>query len=389
MVLRALAVFVLVPTLATAQQNPQPGLMGSVSGHVTFASTNAPVRLAEVALQPVDMKSGNRGPDLAIQIKQTLLDGSFQISGLAPGSYYVVVRYPGYYSPFSAFTPAELADPTPEVQQRIDAQLPVVLVAANGNASIEIQVTPGASVSGKLVFDDGSPYSQGEVKLLHRVAGRWQQVSRVSVSRVSAFANARGEFEISGLPAGEYALSVTIQALVGVTSRALGPSSTTTHSTSWLNFYSGDTARERDVKPFKLEDGQTLSGQDIRIPVSNLHTLSGSVVEEQSGREINRASVELENADDKSVVSAAYIDPDTQGYQFSFVPDGEYVLKVTGASDVRRETVPQAPAGMPHAKDTVLRTYTQKQPQPLVLHGDIQGVILTVVPASASGATGH
>jgi hypothetical protein len=388
MLLRATTVLLLTPVIALAQQT------GGVSGHVYFAGTNAPARFATVALQPVAMKSDDRpfaerSKDPAIHVYPTSLDGSFQVPRVSPGAYYVVVKYPGYLSPFSQFSNADLVHPAPDVQQRIAALLPTVTVTANNVANIDIRLTRGASVAGTVTFDDGMPYAGASVSLMQRGADGKLVQARLSEGDT---ADDQGHFRMTGLIAGEYILQVGLNVTEAITNSVLGqPSSWYSAYRYSLDYYSGDTPRQRDAKPFKLEDGEDLPSQNLTIPITKLHGVAGSIVEQKTGRAINKGMVALLYADDNSELTKAEVTPDEAGFHFSFVPEGEYLLKVTEASDVRHEEIANPPGTMPptHTKDTVLRTYTGGDPQPVIVHGDMEGLNLPVVlnPAGVKAAT--
>jgi Carboxypeptidase regulatory-like domain len=378
--LRVTAALLLTPVIAIAQQT------GSVSGHVYFAGTNAPARFATVALQPVAVKPDDRpfaekAKDPAIHVYPTALDGSFQVPRVPPGTYYVVVKYPGYLSPFSLFSNADLVHPAPDVQQRIAALLPTVTVSANNAANIDIRLTRGASVAGTVMFDDGTPYAGASVSLMQRGADGKLMQARLSEGDT---ADDQGHFRMTGLIAGEYILQVGLNVTESITNSVLDQAS------SWyskyhysLQYYSGDTPRQHDAKSFKLEEGEDLPSQNLTIPITKLHGVSGNIVEQKTGRAINKGTVTLLYADDNSELTKAEVTPDESGFHFSFVPEGEYVLKVSEASDVRHEEIANPPGTMPptHTKDTTLRTYTGGDPQSLIVHGDMEGLNLPVVLA--------
>jgi hypothetical protein len=383
MLLRAAAALLFSPAIAVAQQPVAQS--GGVSGHVYFAGTNAPARFATVALQPVVVKSDDRpfserSKDPAIHIYQALLDGSFQIPRVPSGTYYVVVKYPGYLSPFSQFSNADLVHPAPDVQQRIAALLPTVTVTANNVANIDIRLTRGASVSGTVTFDDGTPYAGASVSLMQRGADGKLVEARLTEG---ATADDQGHFRMTGLVAGDYVLQVGLMVTDAMVNSVLGQVSSSYSNYRYsLEYYSGDTPRQRDAKPFKLEDGEDLPSQNLTIPITKLHGVAGSIVEQKTGRAINKGAVALLYADDNSELTKAEVTPDESGFHLSFVPEGEYVLKVTEASDVRHEEIANPPGTMPptHTKDTVLHTYTGGDPQPLIVHGDMEGLNLPVTP---------
>jgi len=336
-----------------------------------------------------DRPFNERQKDPAIHVYQTTLDGSFQVPRVPPGTYYVVVKHPGYLSPFSQFSNADLVHPSLDVQQRIAALLPTVTVSANNVANIDIRLTRGASVAGTVTFDDGTPYAGASVSLMQRGADGKLAQARLSEGDTT---DDQGHFRMTGLVRGEYVLQVGLNVTEVITNSVLDQAG------SWyskyhysLQYYSGDTPRQRDAKPFKLEDGEDLPSQNLTIPITKLHSVAGDLVEEKTGRAINKGTVALQYADDNSELTKAEVTPDESGFHFTFVPEGEYVLKVTAASDVRHEEIANPPGTMPptHTKDTTLRTYTGGDPQSLIVHGDMEGINLPVtpVPAGVKAAT--
>src|SRR5438045_1710310 len=84
----------LLALFCCAASAQKPAATGSVTGHVTCADTNTPSRLAIVVLRPVPAA---KSADPAAASKpvearrvQTLLDGSFLIPKVAPGTYLVL-----------------------------------------------------------------------------------------------------------------------------------------------------------------------------------------------------------------------------------------------------------------------------------------------------------
>jgi hypothetical protein len=388
-VLRTFAVLLFVPFAALAQQGAPTG---SVSGHVYFAGADAPARFATVALQPIAVKPDDRPwkereNDPPIHIYSTLLDGSFQIPKVPAGTYYVVAKYPGYLSPFSQFTNAELVHPAADVQQRIAALLPMVTVTANTAATIDIRLTRGASVSGTVTFDDGTPYAEATVTLMqHGADGKWEE-GRLPKEDT---ADDLGHFRLTGLGPGEYLLRVTLNVNEELVTSILSHADMSSSSYGYsLAYYSGDTARQRDAKPFKLDESQELSGQSLTVPLSKLHSVSGSIIDQRSGRVVNKGTVELLYADDNTQLTSAEVIPDVPGFHFTFVPEGEYLIKVVSAADVKHEEIMNPPGTMPpsHGKDTTLRTYAPSGPQPLVVHGDMQDLNLPVLAIASAPAS--
>jgi hypothetical protein len=375
-----------------AQQMSQgtPETSGAVVGHVYLSDTGGPARLAEVALQQVAVKSDDlpyeqRQHVELFRVYRTGVDGSYRILHVKPGTYYVVVKQPGYLSPFAQFTNKQLSHPTPDDQQKIAQYLPTVTVVPNNTATMDIHLTRGASLSGRVSFDDGAPYAGVRVRVLQKDdKGKWKELPLVSGGQ----ADDLGHFRITGLLEGDYLLKVSLNIddtfVSSVLERADMSASDTHYS---LDYYSGDTARLRDAKPVHLDSSQEMSAADITIPVSKLHAVSGQIVEAKSGLPINSGKVELVYADEGGEeLTSVKVESDEPVFRMPFVPEGVYTVKVTDAEDVSREDISNGPGTMPpfHTKVTVLRKYGTAE-QPLTVTGEVTGVNLAVTPVSKTG----
>jgi hypothetical protein len=342
---------------------------------------------AQVALQPVAVKSDERPDaekykDPPLRLYRTGLDGGYRMLHVRPGSYYVVVKQPGYLSPFALFNNAQLSHPTPEDQQKIAQYLPEVTVLPNNTATMDVHLTRGASLSGTVKFDDGSPDSQTDVNVLQKNSkGTWQRLPLVSGGGTDDL----GHFRITGLLEGNYLLEVRLSVDDQYVNSVLGQATMSSSSFGYqLAYYSGDTARLRDAKPIHLDGSQEMSAADITIPLSKLHAVSGQIVESGSGRAINSGKVTLVYADEGGEdVASATVERDEPVLRMPFVPEGSYTMKVKDAAEVNREEISNGPGVMPpfHTKETVLRKYGTAE-QPLVVTGDMSGVNLTVSPVA-------
>jgi hypothetical protein len=368
--------------LAQAASPPaDPASYGSVVGHVSLPESNLPARFANVALQPVSMlpmQASGKGDEakMPVTVVQTGLDGGYRLEHVSPGSYYVVVKLPGYLSPIAQFTMDQLKSPTPEMQQKILATVPTVDVRPNGVATADIRLTRGASVSGVVRFDDGAPDPAAKLTLMKRDnKGRWQDVQ----SARSLHVDSDGRYLADGLDAGEYTLHLTLELQEQKVSAVLGwvtnSSSTTKYS---LDFYSGDTVVREEAKVLVLNDGQALSGADLTIPASKLHGLSGAVIDARTGQALNAGRVYLMNAKGAGVVGAS-IDAEARTFTFAYAPEGEYTLKITDAREVEMESASADPGAGSRARpqEKILRRYASAE-LPVVLQGDVMGVVLAV-----------
>jgi hypothetical protein len=367
-------------------------LTGGVTGHVLCGDTNLPARFASVLLQPVyeaiPVKSkSTSGADEnqdtpSVSISQTMLDGSYSISGVKPGRYYVIVEKMGYLSPLSQLTREQLNKPDDTSAAIISRLLAPVTITANHVATADVRILRGATITGSIRFDDGSPNGGGNISLMRKGrAGKWEKFRAGLVLAIfnNLAVDDEGRYRMTGLPAGEYLVKAEIDVrelkINNIFSEFHGSSINESYS---LSIYSGGALRTRDAKPIKLQEGEAADLVDIEIPVSKMHTVTGSVTD-ASGRPINAAKVSLLYPDDNTELASTKVEKDDPEFHFFFVPEGDYTLKVTEARDVSREEVMYPPGTMPPSftKETTVREYTESQ-QPISVKGEMSGVAAIV-----------
>ncbi len=388
-----LALCVLISPVMAQQSTPAPpsapAVYGSVSGHVACVDSNQPARLASVTLQTIDVKpdpvSGSEVRARTMRTYQTALDGSFIIPKVRPGTYYVVIQKPGYLSPITQFTQKELQQPTPETLARILRAVPTVSVEPNHVSTIDTRIERGAEFAGTIRYDDGTPVAETYVTVLTKET---RDTKDTWVSNYSGgTTDDLGHYRITGLSPAEYLLQVDLRLTDMYVSNVLGGSrSSSSNSKYSLSFYSGDVTRKDKGSSIKLSAGEQHDGADITIPVSKLHSVSGTITEQRSGHVINAGQVSLAYDDGTELVSTS-VDKDDSAFHFDFVPEGEYTLKVKNAKDVAREEIPSAPGtiGPTQSKETTIREYGT-QSQPLVVQADSAGIVIAVPGKNAKVA---
>lgn len=364
--MRSLLILILFPTLAVAQQD---GVTGTVSGRVYCADTQHAARLAHIALVPLPLAvtspSANEPQTPRQYDGESRSDSSFLVTHVPPGDYYVSVSYPGYLTPEYQFSADDLLQPTADIRKHISEAVPVVTVAANSTAGVSVSVHRGAAISGTLRYDDGSPIPDTEIVPLHRnSSGSWTDSAR-SASNNRLFENGGsddlGHFRIQGLAPGEYTLKLPRAYDVGLSA-----------------VYYGDVFLVKDAKSIKLTDGEEYPDADITIPLSKLHTISGSLVN-SSGQPINSGKVTLYTAIDNIEMDAAFVSEEDATFYIDLVPDGAYTIRVTDAQNVNTQIVRdlQNPNMIGDIKRTTLATYADYQ-APLEVIGDITGLTIAV-----------
>jgi hypothetical protein len=257
----------------------------------------------------------------------------------------------------------------------------MVSVSPNGVASADIRLFRGASICGVVRFDDGSPNPVARLSLLQRGGGGNWGVVQSSRSVPIEF---DGRFCVEGLMAGAYRLQLSISFMQQKVSSAVGwVTNSSSKSNFSLTFFSGDTTVASQAKVLTLKNGEALNGQDITIPVSRLHALSGSVIDARTGQALNAGSVALVNADG-NVAASVSIDVGTRTFNFDFAPEGEYKLRINDAREAQYEPPPTDARPGTRTKEKVLRAYNAGEVA-LILHSDTSGVTIPVQLKSETG----
>jgi hypothetical protein len=94
----------------------------------------------------------------------------------------------------------------------------------------------------------------------------------------------------------------------------------------------GNVYRRKDAKSVKVAAGEIATGADIEIPLSGLHKVSGTVSAVADGHSINHGTVRLLYGDDREPARETSLD-ENGDFEFEYVPDGKYILTVSGAQD--------------------------------------------------------
>ena len=134
---------------------------------------------------------------------------------------------------------------------------------------------------------------------------------------------------------------------------------------SVLIVYSGDATRKSAAASFKLSPGEERTGEDITLPLSKLHTISGVVTAAGDGHPINSGNLALMSPEDKELVTDAEISSDGT-FHIEAVPEGSYTLRILGAHDT-----------MNISSEKITHQYGDLE-QPLKVEGDIPNLVLSV-----------
>jgi Carboxypeptidase regulatory-like domain len=368
-------------TLASvAQNNSTRPATGTVTGHVYCADTNAPARMASVQLEPVSHAEKQSGPQSFDKappggVVQTALDGSFMIPNVAPGSYYIVAIAAGYLSSWAKDDEIDEAAPQPSAGQP-PLVVPKVDVTADQAANIDIRLERGAAVSGTVRYDDGSPASGVTLAVLRKRNGKWvPSPAAAFIFHGPLMTDDLGRYRIGGLRDRQYVVqAVLIETdLVSASPGAPGLFGMLRNA---LTVYSGDTMRRSYAVPFKLSAGEERTGEDITIPLSKLHSLSGVVIAAGDSHAINAGDVEIVDPDEDDSLAQTDIDRDG-GFRLEGVPEGSYKLRVRHARDTRSEEFRVPGQNVSAREEKTIHQYGDLE-QPIKVEGDILNLTLSV-----------
>ncbi len=370
----------------TGTQMRAPEDVGTVTGHILCSDTQRPARLAEVRLVPAGItaapaKSNALEDDAALGGRlppvQTDMSGAFTVHNVHPGTYYL--------TPLLGFTRDQLAHPTPELQQRIANELQTVTVAPHATTRADATIPRGASISGTVLYDDGSPAAGVGLSLFRRNAKGEFKEEFQAFNSFFRRTDDHGRFHIDSLPADSFVLAANFS--ISESSIMTMPMPSGGGGTMQMNvqkvlfslpLYSGSALRLRDAVVIKTDAGQETPSVDLTLPLSKLHSVSGTLVT-KSGHTINAGKVALLYADTREELTNVPINRDDNQFHFLYVPEGNYVLAVQEAKDVTQVDVPNPPGSNPktHLEDKTLHTYGTTE-QPLVLEGEQPSVLVTV-----------
>ncbi len=392
----------------TSARPAQPEDFGTVTGHITCTDTQRPARLAEVRLVPATppaaLHSANDAPSADENIAlgsrlapvETDMSGAFHIRNMRPGQYYLRVDYPGYITPLLSFTRDQLVKPDIEVKQRIDQQLQLISVSPHATTQADAVVNRGAAISGAVTYDDGSPGIGITVVLLRRNA-KGEFKDAYQPSRYIPPTDDHGRYRVDALPAGDYVVKADLSMSEHTVSSMPMPSGagqvqlTMTQTVFELPIYSGSVLRRRDAVQVQAAAGQESVNTDLSIPLSKLHSISGSLLA-RDGHTINGGKVQLLHSDDKEDLAVVNIDREDREFHFPYVPEDDYLLSVPEAKDVTQVEVENAKGATPrsHMEDKTVRTYGSTE-QPLKIQTDMTGILVNVpdkkenTPSTPSG----
>jgi hypothetical protein len=395
----------------------------TVSGHVICSDTNRPARFGKVLLKST--QGGGFGDDFTKRLqamaakesakggkdapkpptdedKRTMamaartmnratdmlnastigLDGAYSFAHVKPGTYYVHVLFPGYVDPLEQFSDDDLASTDPAMIAKIKASVTMVTVSGTDSARADLRLERGASVSGRVLFDDGSPAVGWIVTVVDAKApaeaesaqsAAMTQALMQSGAIVAGKTDDLGQYRVAGLARGEYVVQASFHATgVGVSATNMGEGG----SGIGLEVYSNGTFNRADAKGFTVSAGENRAGVDVTVPFHKLHNVTGHVYAKTDEHPVNSGQVTITGKANTGVSAKASILADGS-FHYDYLPPGTYTVKVDNAADARTTGTTNL-MGMSIPKQEILRKYATDQTEVVLSDADVDTVKLTV-----------
>jgi hypothetical protein len=238
----------------------------SVAGRIVDAESRSPIPGARVMLMPTArmFPPGAAGPLQAV----TDADGQFVFEAVAPGRYRIDAQKTGFAPLAGAEAPRMLDVAAGQVMTRLDLAL-----------------TKGGAITGRIVDAGGEPVSETTVTALRQTAGPSGQVMARTLGMAQT--NDLGEFRLAGLPEGNYVVIAAprpqppfAQSTAAAGSMALAPT-----------YYPGTTSKDA-AHIISLASAQTVNGIEFSLLSMRAYQVSGVAVDE-TGSPLGGAMITL------------------------------------------------------------------------------------------------
>jgi hypothetical protein len=262
--------FALLGVYVTALMWPQvPQLQSasatvSVAGRIVDAESRSPIPGARVMLMPTApmFPPGAAGPLQAV----TDANGQFVFEAVAPGRYRIDAQKTGFAPLAAAAAPRTLDVAAGQVTSRLDLAL-----------------TKGGAITGRIVDASGEPASDVTVTALRQTAGPSGQVMARTLGMAQT--NDLGEFRLAGLTEGNYVvIAAPLPQLAQSTATAGGTVLAPT-------YYPGTTSKD-GAHIISLAAAQTVNGIEFSLLSMRAYQVSGVVVDE-TGSPLGGAMITL------------------------------------------------------------------------------------------------
>jgi hypothetical protein len=310
---------------------------GSIAGLVTSAD-GAPLSRARVTLRSAVLP----------QPRVTVTDarGGFKFERLAPAEYEIGVTRTGFALPYAAGGPVR--------------GVVVRLGEGQDRAGLNLALQRAGTIAGRLLDEDGSPLGGAEIEALSlRSTDEQQSLLPVSAAR----SDDRGEFRLTGLPAGQYIVLARDPAFTNV-----GDGSGVVRYAP--TYFPGVVTRS-EAQPISIAEGRESPQLEFRLRIVRASRIAGAILAPDR-RPLTSGAVILVPREGSSATPLASDDveilPDGR-FMFRNVPPGQYQIRA------RAETGPNDPMLFGSFAVTVGTDDITNFSMPLVTGAVVQGMV--------------
>ena len=267
--------------------NLAPG--GSISGYVQDSDSNL---IANMHVQALDSTNGQ-----FINGVNTNASGDYTISGLPEGSYYVrtCVTCSG------TITTPYIDEYYDDAYLQQDAQL-VTVTPPGDTPNINFSLELGGTISGHVTATDGgAPIAGAQISVFDYaslISGRWQGFGGTQT-------DASGNYTLSGLPAGQYGVSVS--------------------ASGYATEYYDNVFSFRDANPVTVTATQNTPNINFSLELGG--TISGRITDNVTGQPLINVSVDAERIDIPIIPCWGASSNQSGYYTISGLPFGQYKVR--------------------------------------------------------------
>ena len=294
--------------------------LGSVSGVVVNSITGEPLSKATVTMvnnAPLAGRVNVPGSPATFFTTSTNSQGEFHFSDVAPSTYGISARRPGFIGKFGVST----------VWQQL------TITSGEDVTSFKARVVPQAILAGRVVDLDGEPLQDVFVSAMVKTTKDGRPLMKPVRSTST---NDLGEFRVNELPAGRYYVAANNNRSVFISSIAGVTKDTSDQSIYAHCFFPGVTDFS-SATPVDVEAGTVRQGVEIVMRKVQARRVKGTVNLGRSNRvslTIRRASA-YDNMDAPPSASTAY----DGAFEFHSVPPGSYVVIAEAETGLIKGTV--------------------------------------------------
>ena len=335
-------------------------------GTVLCEDSRGPARGANILLQaPIDPKLRMLPPRGAFG-GTTDLDGSFTISNVPPGEYYLITNYPGYISSEEYIFPGALSPeatghtiPLPSFVQRIT-------IVSGVAQHVELRLKRGGSISGYVTNSDGVPVPYvaltPKIKLSNGTFG--------DAATGASHTDSTGHYRVDSLADASY---VILAGIAGDRNVPVFGGGSIGGSGSII--FAGAGMRPSKARVIAVTAPKEYAGVDITIPLTGVHEVGGAVTA-SDGHRINHGLVRLYPTGEPRFNLAAPLAADGT-FSFHRIPVDSYTVLVEDASDW---TMVPVDGAVRYEQPTLVQRYGTGSVEINVADSDLANVSLSVSP---------